>query len=113
MISETRGAQPGVGPSQIFSHQILSLPSPTHPPYLRGGLAGFSASPAFSKEPWKSWRAQGKRLCGLRTYNLVSKPTSREVCGGQREPTWGHPTLSQRGALLALTPPAQARRLTP
>lgn len=95
MISEMRGAWGlGVGgrlgPPWLSSRppEPLPLPRPPKQPlYLRGCFNPRLSQAPLSSEPWKSWRARGKLLCSLRTNNLVFKPTSREVCRGQREPT--------------------------
>ena len=76
--------------------------SPRQPLYLRGCRAHSAASPPpphFLRNP-ESPEGPRELLCGLQTYNLVFKPTSREVCGGQREPASCCPTLSECGYTL-------------
>lgn len=102
-IRDERGLGVGgrLGPSWLSSRppEPLPLPAPLKQPlYLRGCFKPLLSQAPLSSEPWKSWRARGKLLCSLRTNNLFFKPTSREVCRGQREPTLCRPTLSKRGA---------------
>lgn len=99
-IRDERGRESGGGRETrtilALSRQPESLPFlPYDNLYKCGGVL---APSSLSNELWKSWRAQRKLLCGLQTYNLVFKPTSREVYWGQREPTLCSPTLSKCGA---------------
>ena len=110
MRSETRGARGmrvggSLGPSGFSSWPPRPLPFP--PPLDNlctcGGVVPTPQPalppPHFLRNP-ESPEGPRELLCGLQTYNLVFKPTSREVCGGQREPASCCPTLSECGYTL-------------
>lgn len=90
-LRDKRGPARG-GPISVFSRQMLSLPCPPRPPYLRGGLAGFSASPRFRK-------------------NLGSPGGPRESCSAASEPIiWflnpqAGRSVGAGGSHLGATPP--------